>query len=62
MAEAIDAEARSMVAGCAPEVLARAVNYLYTETKSSFEIERETATRSVPSVSSRPCAPPAPSI
>jgi len=43
MAEAIDAEARDLVAGCDSEVLARAVNYLYTkETKSSFEIERET--------------------
>lgn len=46
MSEAIDAEARILVAGCDPEVLARAVNYLYTkETKSSFQIENETATR-----------------
>jgi len=44
-AEAIDAEARSMIAGCDPDVLARAVNYLYTkETKSSFQIENEVAT------------------
>jgi hypothetical protein len=34
-----------MVAGCDPEIVARAVNYLYTkETKSSFEIEHEVAT------------------
>jgi Fic family protein len=45
MREGIDDEARRMVAGCSPEVLARAVTYLFTkETKSSFEIERETAT------------------
>lgn len=44
MAEAIDEEARQLIAGCDPKVLARAINYLYTkETKSSFEIERETA-------------------
>jgi hypothetical protein len=44
-AEDLAAEARAIVAGCDPAVLARAVNYLYTkETKSSFEIERETAT------------------
>jgi Fic family protein len=40
----IDAEVRSLIEGCDPAVLARAVNYLYTkETKSSFAIERETA-------------------
>lgn len=40
--EAIDAEARSLIASCDPDVLARAVNYLYTkETKSSFLIENE---------------------
>lgn len=45
LAEAIDAEARGLVAGCDPDILARAVNYLYTkETKSSFLIENETAT------------------
>ncbi|PWC26651.1 Fic family protein [Teichococcus aestuarii] len=45
MKEDLAAEARNLVAGCEPEVLARAVNYLYTkETKSSFAIERETAT------------------
>jgi hypothetical protein len=44
-AEAIDTEARVLIAGCAPEVLARAVSYLYTkETKSSFAIENEVAT------------------
>jgi hypothetical protein len=44
-AEDLAAEARAIVAGCDPVVLARAVNYLYTkETKSSFEIEHETAT------------------
>jgi hypothetical protein len=44
-AEAIDAEARAMVAGCDPSVLARAVDYLYTkETKSSFAIENEVVT------------------
>ena len=43
--EAIDAEARNLIAGCDPDVLARAVNYLYTkETKSSFQIENEVAT------------------
>jgi hypothetical protein len=43
--EAIDAEARAIVAGCDPDVLARAVDYLYTkETKSSFAIENEVAT------------------
>jgi hypothetical protein len=42
---ALDAEARKLVADCDPEVLARAVNYLYTkETKSTFQIEGETAT------------------
>ena len=40
--EAIDAEARGLIAGCDPDSLARAVNYLYTkETKSSFLIENE---------------------
>ncbi|HBK05203.1 MAG TPA: cell filamentation protein Fic [Acetobacteraceae bacterium] len=44
-AAAIDAEARGLIAGCDPGVLARAVNYLYTkETKSSFAIENEVAT------------------
>jgi hypothetical protein len=44
-AEAIDAEARALVAGCDPGVLARAVDYLYTkETKSSFAIENEVPT------------------
>jgi Fic/DOC family len=44
-AEALDAEARAIVAGCDPEILTRAVNYLYTkETKSSFAIEHEVAT------------------
>jgi hypothetical protein len=44
-AEAIEAEARAIVAGCDPAILARAVMYLYTkETKSTFAIERETAT------------------
>lgn len=43
--EAIDQEARALVAACSPEVLARAVRYLYTkETKSSFQLENETAT------------------
>lgn len=36
-------EARALIAGCDPDVLARAVNYLYTkETRSTFDIERET--------------------
>ncbi|WP_250266007.1 Fic family protein [Rhodovastum atsumiense] len=44
-AENLAAEARVVVAGCDPAVLARAVSYLYTkETKSSFAIEGETAT------------------
>jgi hypothetical protein len=43
--EELAAEARAIVDGCKPAVLARAVNYLYSkETKSSFEIEHETAT------------------
>lgn len=43
---AIDAEARQLLAGCDPQVLARAVHYLYTkETRSSYRIENETATR-----------------
>ncbi|MCB1884951.1 MAG: Fic family protein [Geminicoccaceae bacterium] len=34
---------QALIAGCDPALLARAVNYLYTkETRSSFEIERET--------------------
>jgi Fic family protein len=45
LAEAIDAEARNLIASCDPEVLGRAVHYLYTkETKSSFAIENEVAT------------------
>ncbi len=44
-AQDLAAEARAILAGCDPAVLARAVSYLYTkETKSSFEIEHETAT------------------
>ncbi len=44
MGEALAEEARALISDCAPEVLTRAVNYLYTkETKSSFEIEHETA-------------------
>ena len=40
--EAIDVEARAMIAGCDPEVLTRAISYLYTkETRSSFAIENE---------------------
>lgn len=40
----IGGRAKDIVDGCDPEVLARAVNYLYTkETKSSFAIEHETA-------------------
>jgi len=43
--ENLATEARAIVAGCDPAVLTRAVTYLYTkETKSSFEIEHETAT------------------
>jgi hypothetical protein len=43
MATPLSDEARKLLAGTAPEVLARAVNYLYTkETMSSFEIEGET--------------------
>ncbi|MBI5549286.1 MAG: Fic family protein [Deltaproteobacteria bacterium] len=43
--EALDEEARALVAGCTPDLLRRAVSYLYAkETKSSFEIEHETAT------------------
>ena len=42
-AEALDTEARALIAGCDAEILARAVNFLYTkETKSSFAIEHET--------------------
>lgn len=44
-AQAIDAEARALIAECEPAILARAVNYLYTkETRSSFAIENEVAT------------------
>jgi hypothetical protein len=44
-AQALDQEARAILAGCDPQVLARAANYLYTkETRTSFEIEREVAT------------------
>jgi hypothetical protein len=44
-ASAIDQQAAKLVRDCDPEILARAVNYLYTkETKSSFEIERERPT------------------
>jgi hypothetical protein len=43
--EDLKSEAAAMIADCDPEVLSRAVNYLYTkETKSSFEIEHEVAT------------------
>lgn len=43
--QAIDVEARAIVSKCDPDVLARAVNYLYTkETKSTFAIENEVAT------------------
>ena len=41
----IDRQARDIVNDCDPELLARAVTYLFTkETKSSFEIERERPT------------------
>jgi len=44
MASEIDRQARDLVSSCDPDILARAVNYLYTkETKSSFEIEHESA-------------------
>ena len=43
--QALDVEARAIVSKCDPDVLARAINYLYTkETKSSFAIENEVAT------------------
>lgn len=43
MASSLDAEARTLVEGFDPAILARAVNYLYTrETRSSFAIEGET--------------------
>ena len=43
MLSQITKEAARLVASCDPDVLARAVRYLYTkETKSSFLIERET--------------------
>ena len=39
----VDGEARALVESCDPDILARAVNYLYTkETRSSFAIEGET--------------------
>lgn len=42
MGSGLDQEARALIEGCDPAVLARAVNYLYTqETKSSFAIEGE---------------------
>lgn len=42
MASGLADEARALIEGCDPGVLARAVNYLYTkETKSSFAIEGE---------------------
>ncbi|MGC4119306.1 MAG: Fic family protein [Myxococcales bacterium] len=45
MGSALSEAVNALVAGCSPEVLTRAVNFLYTkETKSSFEIEHETAT------------------
>jgi Fic/DOC family len=44
VSEALDAEARKIIAGCDPSTLTRAVNYLYTkETRSSFAIENEVA-------------------
>lgn len=40
----LDKEARALVEGCDPTVIARAVDYLYTkETKSSYAIEGESA-------------------
>jgi Fic family protein len=42
MGSGLDAEARTLIEGCDPGILVRAVNYLYTkETKSSFAIEGE---------------------
>ena len=44
-ADGIDRRARELVAACPPDVLRRAMQYLYTrETKSSFAIEREQPT------------------
>ena len=41
----LDEQGRRIVAACPPEVLRRAMHYLYTkETRSSFEIEREEPT------------------
>jgi hypothetical protein len=45
MQAGLDKQARALVEGCDPNVLARAVNYLYTkETKSSYAIEGESPT------------------
>jgi hypothetical protein len=42
MGAGLDKQARALVEGCEPSVLARAVTYLYTkETKSSYAIEGE---------------------
>jgi hypothetical protein len=42
MGASLDKQARALIEGCEPSVLARAVNYLYTkETKSSYAIEGE---------------------
>ncbi len=42
MATPVAEEAAQLVKSCDPELLARAVHYLYTkETQSSFQIERE---------------------
>lgn len=42
LAAGLENEARTLIAGCDPDILARAVNYLYTkETRSTFDIERE---------------------
>lgn len=44
MAEPVAGEAKRLVEGCDPEILRRAVDYLFTkETRSSFEIEGEQA-------------------
>ncbi|WP_299809484.1 Fic family protein [uncultured Roseibium sp.] len=43
-AEALNSEASELVSGCDPDILTRAVNFLYTkETKSTFQIENEVA-------------------
>lgn len=45
MSQNLSEAVRVLVTGCSPEVLSRAVSFLYTkETKSSFQIENETAT------------------